>query len=528
MVQPDSKTIADSYRYIEQSEYAKAFHLLDGLVKKGVKSSQVYWGLLLATHQCKSDIDLFGAGVPITNDDYYRLAYNWGSAEEKERYSELARLVLLTTQLYIYTYTVENKDAYLAQKWIGHYKSVVSNDDPSCTIHQVLLDHCRANTPEPPFYGALIAFYTYFERSVAEFKKTGKTSLFIEAADKILQIADQYIRAKFKAAMDVLYAQIAEPIDEIDPAPKTDNQQYNPLLRSLQLFESYNKQFKRELQKSGLGFAIQNPGNTMIASAEIWTSPCAAYTEATGQTVVMVNLDNCGTTAADRWITLAEKLWRGPHAYDVFVYNTIASFYANAEKAGADINKVRASRDKMIDDILDHGNLSFEDVKFLLGFREKDPQLNWRYVTDKTENFTRTLRYSYPSSASSRHLFEEKSVEELTAGELEMKIGTLKKTLNNLPNEKNTLVEDLQPYVDRAIANGLDYGKEYEKKWQAYLTFLENTLTTAEQKILNEIEDCKERCRKLHRRADRMKIVLRVCIILFLCAIVLGCILSSL
>ena len=286
---------------------------------------------------------------------------------------------------------------------------------------------------------------------------------------------------------------------------------------------SYFEIFNDTLEKSGLKILFPGEQESIDAAtvaAQIWANPCGEYNKHTGHSTIMVNWDGHGVTEGERWVSLAELLWAGPHGYKMSVYKNIASMYANAEKAGADATLVNISRSKMLDEIVGRQNITLEEIKFVLQFRPQDADLCWRCLTIETDNFTCTISHDYVNYKIANKEIESVPMRKLNISVLRNGINQLKQNLTALDKEEKKLKETCQPLADKAISCAdSDKAEVYQKKWRAYLQLVDAEFTDMRSKISEKIECFETKCSEAQKRAKRIGNIKWICFIIFVCTL---------
>lgn len=517
MVPTQIRNIEDAYACIQHKQFGKAFTWLNSCSYRNTPA--VHWGMLLASHQCPSVADLINLGIPINAEEHYLRTYNCSTAEGKAKWAETAQAILFSTQLKIYQHAVQEQDAYLTQIWIEHYRKACTKGDPLCAIHPHLQEYSEKKDSDEYVLGLVTAFYISYEKAIQQFRQTCKDQQLIAAANSLLDKATQMVKASFQAQMDHLYGILSTPYikKEIKPAKTAGG----PVLyRSLESYQAYVEDFRYQLEKSGMSFVLlPNESNRTTANAarDLWVDPCSAYNNSTGSSVSVIDFDGCGKTVGERWFSLAEKLWNGPHKEVLATYEAILHMYDQAEKAGVDAVKVRACREKMLTGIMESKDLNKLEIEFVLNAHPESPAPYWKYLSIKTEDFVKTSECDYSTHNVKPIDIENTPLRKLSMPYLRNSIKTLQANLEMLEPEKTKWLEKLQPYADKvfAFAKG-DAAKDYQHKWKAYLQKVDTDFTQMQEKILSRISRFEQVCKK---KASRKKTALIVGLILILVVI---------
>lgn len=523
MTYTDEKIIRDCYAGIKAGDFSYVFSLLKTVPPRGENASKIYWGLLLATYRCSSEAELISCGIPLTQNEYYKQAYACGSAEEKNRYAMIARATLLGTIIQIHRYAAETPDAYLANKWIGHYSRETDLADPLRRVLQKMGEHCKEKEPQSYFPGLLVAFYTCCSHKLAEFEKNCKDPAITAQIKSLMEPMLQAVKTAFIAHMDCLYNTIAKPI--VKPGDLAEDE-HTPMFRDLEAYKRYVAEFKDMMEKQGLAYRYSmdtaKEDATADVAAQIWTAPCGEYNSQTGQAFAMINFDNCGVTEGDRWICLIQKLWTNPHRTVLSVYKKMLSLCDKAETAGADAARITAVRNKILEDISNSADVTEKEMDFVLKQGGENAAILWRKIALKTKNFTpavgrdyTTYRLNYKSDLASQ------PVRKLSLTYVREDIRQLKSNLKDLTNEETRVKEDCQALAERAFACADKHNaKIYKRQWEEYLKKIETEFADMRAKISDRIVSLEATCKRIEKH-EKVRTVVSLGILVVISLIVL-------
>lgn len=128
-------TLERGYNFLSTGEFERACEYFNKALDANAKLPDVYWGLLLAEHQCRNNDELIALGVCIDNEPNYRYAVRYADDAAKKEYQHIAQMTLCMEQVYILA-LICNNDLYRASLRTENYCSSGLCDSKIIEVHE--------------------------------------------------------------------------------------------------------------------------------------------------------------------------------------------------------------------------------------------------------------------------------------------------------------------------------------------------------------------------------------------------------
>ena len=137
----------DSMRMLSAGHFDLAKHNLEILKDILKEDHRVYFGLLLASRQCRNAGELIAQAVPVDKEPEFRRACSCGDEAAVRYYCDLSARIRFAIHERCIVFLREGKDSrYLARIWMERYLECAPPKDPFARMYRVLLE--KGEDPE--------------------------------------------------------------------------------------------------------------------------------------------------------------------------------------------------------------------------------------------------------------------------------------------------------------------------------------------------------------------------------------------
>ena len=399
-------------------EFDKALASVRPALEDNTKDARAYLVALLAKNKCKNVGELACLGVLIKDDEHYLKLLECANEEDRARYGELSSLCVIGCALRFADALIKEKtdEAHL---WLNKYTAHFGVDEVSRTAEKL--------------FGYSKDIRTLSAHSLVFGEALRKKAR--ECSPNSVECGDALVTQVISGSARVYRYMQAYMLRQIRIGTYT--------------FDA--------------GGGVYQPVSISELEDE-WADPRGKLD---GLEDVDISADGEGATPAERYMRLAEHLWKssGAEATERIDRLTNEAFGICKPDQTAEIERQRTS---LYIEMANSDKASREAIEHISDLDPDNAALAWACAERITAGFTKTTSKSYEQDATYDKFINTKK-KQLRARELKVKLDSLREELASLDREEADRREAARAMAERAIAKSEDKAEEYSAVWNGYI-----------------------------------------------------------